>query len=136
MGAAAKLIQCWGGKVGTFDTASEKGKKRMEELDAIDITDAFNLVEKLLKLGFARKKIDRVSEQDILTCFESVAGSVPVVKELRVNAGRLGSTLRHQKTMLSKTIKGVGDILAQLPKGGAVLKRQGNTLAAASLACV
>eukprot|EP00961_Rhodomonas_salina_P005477 74257-Rhodomonas_salina.1 len=108
----------------------------MEELDAIDITDAFNLVEKLLKLGFARKKIDRVSEQDILTCFESVAGSVPVVKELRVNAGRLGSTLRHQKTMLSKTIKGVGDILAQLPKGGAVLKRQGNTLAAASLACV
>ena len=78
----AKLLQCWGGKLGTFSNKPE-GTAALSEIDAVDIQDVRKAIKGLIGQGLDTKKPQRASHHDCLVAMDASVQLMTTVDDAR-----------------------------------------------------
>ena len=78
----AKLLQCWGGKLGTLADTPE-GKEAMTALEAMDMEDVRKAIKKLIGQGLDTKKPQRASRQDYVIAMDASIHLMTAVADVR-----------------------------------------------------
>jgi hypothetical protein len=78
----AKLLQCWGGKLGTFLHKPE-GTAALSEINAVDILDVRKAIKGLIGQGLDTKKPQRASHHDCLVAMDASVELMTTVDDAR-----------------------------------------------------
>jgi hypothetical protein len=80
----AKLLQAWGGELGTF-VGSKKGEKFLTELQAISIKDIREVIRRLIDQGLDKTCPERMDDQQLLVVMSATVLHMPLVTQLHSN---------------------------------------------------
>jgi len=95
----AKLIQCWGGKLGMFLNKPE-GTAALSEIDAVDIQDVRKAIKGLICHGLDTKKPQRASHHDCLVAMDASVQLMTTLDDTRrvFQVSYLRSRVHHLRT--------------------------------------
>ena len=78
----AKLLQCWGGKLGTLADTPE-GKAALTELEAMDVYEVRKAIKQLIGQGLDTKKPQRASRHDCAVSMDASVQLMTAVADVR-----------------------------------------------------
>lgn len=88
----AKLLQAWGGELGTFRETKE-GESFLAALVKISIKDIRGVIRKLIDQGLDKACPDRMDEEQLLVVMSATLRHMPLVTQLRQNTSVITKVL-------------------------------------------
>jgi hypothetical protein len=98
----AKLLQGWGGELGTFKNTPE-GSKFLASLEGISIKSIRQVIRKLIDQGLDKECPDRMDDQQLLVVMTATIRHMPLVLQLHTNTRVITKEIKHFRTIV-KTI--------------------------------
>ena len=116
----AKLLQGWGGELGTFQ-GSKQGEVFLAELEKIDIKAVRQVIRKLIDQGLDTNYAERMSEEELKVVMSATAKHMPLVKTLHRNTTMITKEVVHFRTVVQTFVgqirEHVEEVLGNLLKG-------------------
>ena len=98
----AKLLQGWGGELGTFKNTPD-GIKFLASLEEISIKSIRQVIRKLIDQGLDKECPDRMDDQQLLVVMTATIRHMPLVLQLHTNTRVITKEIKHFRTIV-KTI--------------------------------
>ena len=116
----AKLLQGWGGELGTFKDSKE-GLTFLTELEQISIKSIREVIRRLIDQGLDKVCPDRMNDQQLLVVMSATVRHMPLVTQLHRNTSVITKEIKHFRTVVQTFVfqirENIETVLATLLKG-------------------
>ena len=116
----AKLLQGWGGELGTFK-GSEEGDEFLTSLEVISIKSIREVIRRLIDQGMDKVCPERMDDQQLIVCLTATVRHMPLVTQLHRNTSIITKEMRHFRhivhTFVNQVHSNVVSVLEILLKG-------------------
>ena len=116
----AKLLQAWGGELGTFKD-SQDGGKFLSALEKISIKDIREVIRKLIDQGLDKVCPERMDDQQLLVVMSATVRHMPLVTQLHQNTSVITKEIKHFRTVVHTFVgqirENIETVLSTLLKG-------------------
>ena len=116
----AKLLQGWGGELGTFK-GSEEGDEFLTSLEVISIKSIREVIRRLIDQGMDKVCPERMDDQQLIVCMTATVRHMPLVTQLHRNTSIITKEMRHFRhivhTFVNQVHSNVVSVLEILLKG-------------------
>ena len=116
----AKLLQGWGGELGTFKNTKE-GTAFLSALEHVSISNIREVIRKLIDQGLDKECPERMDDQQLLVVMTATARHMPLVTQLHTNTSVITREIMHFKTIVYTFVAQIRDhlesVMLTLSKG-------------------
>ena len=116
----AKLLQGWGGELGTFKDTTE-GDDFLTSLEVISIKSIREVIRRLIDQGLDKECPERMDDQQLIVCMTATVRHMPLVTQLHRNTSIITKEMRHFRhivhTFVNQVHSNVASVLEILLQG-------------------
>ena len=95
----AKLLQGWGGELGTFK-GTKVGDKFLADLNDISIKNIREVIRKLIDQGLDKECPERMDDNELLVVMTATIRHMPLVTQLHSNTAVITKEIRHFRSVV------------------------------------